>query len=132
MQTITIDPRLGAASVGLRFPTPQVITYRLRVYAPNGTDTLLDISGDNRTNDNATYDLPPIPASETGCTLLCTVTIIDPDKAGNPYSIQLEVDQIDPSTNLPVQRGTLSIDGTTTYMSINETVAAVLTRADNV
>jgi hypothetical protein len=42
------------------------------------------------------------------------------------------VDQIDPSTSLPVQRGTLSIDGTTTNMSINETVAAVLTRADNV
>lgn len=126
MQTITIDPNQGTVSVGINFLTPQVGTYRLQIFKPNGTDTLLDVNGSNQNTDNQTYELPAPPASNSGCLLWATTTVIDPQGAGNSYSIDMVVTQINTSTGLPSQIGTVSVNGTTTDTHTTNTLTAAL------
>jgi hypothetical protein len=125
MQTINIDHNGGAVVVTLSFPTPQVIAYNLQVYKPNSNDTLLDVNGNNQNTADDSYALPGPASTNVGCLLWCTTTIIDPNGAGSPYTVTMEVSQPNAS-GVNTVLGTVSANGTTTDTHVVANLIATL------
>jgi hypothetical protein len=104
---IAINPQGGTIKAEVRFTTPQVAAYIIRLWESGSNDVVMEVSGNN---DNPADDIHPLPipaSANQGRLLQCNATLADPVGSG-PYRVELEVTQDGNSLGVLFAQGNMS------------------------